>query len=246
ITEQVAAVEIPDVSPHPTEDHSADDDDSHDSEIIPEGERNTALTCYAGAFRAQGQTFQEIREQLLIINAKNCKPPLPEQEVEGIARSVARYKPNGKRQRIRPDENKLFWVKLEVNKILGDPDIRLMKEEQRGWFMFLLLEAWKAGGTLPADDRSLYVLLGCSSKQRWKRMKDEVLKKFRREIDSEGNPILVLDWMAETYAEQLNALNQRISAGKKSGEARAQKAAASKKGAQAASGAQMEAASLTA
>jgi Protein of unknown function (DUF3631)/Bifunctional DNA primase/polymerase, N-terminal/Primase C terminal 1 (PriCT-1) len=62
-------------------------------EIIPEGRRNTTLTTLAGAMRRQGMTPQAIEAALLAENAGRCRPPLPESEVQEIARSVSRYTP---------------------------------------------------------------------------------------------------------------------------------------------------------
>ncbi len=60
---------------------------------IPEGERNATLTSLAGTMRRRGCGFDEILAALSVANEKRCDPPLPVHEVEQIARSVARYKP---------------------------------------------------------------------------------------------------------------------------------------------------------
>lgn len=60
---------------------------------IPEGERNAHLTSLAGSMRRRGMPQAAIEAALLETNATLCQPPLPEQEVLAIARSVARYKP---------------------------------------------------------------------------------------------------------------------------------------------------------
>ena len=62
-------------------------------EEIQEGRRNSTLTSQAGKLRRMGWNFKEIREALIGFNQGRCKPPLPEQEVEGIALSVSRYDP---------------------------------------------------------------------------------------------------------------------------------------------------------
>src|SRR5262249_48240398 len=38
-------------------------------------------------------TFEEIRDALLAVNENRCEPPLDQEEVVGIARSVSRYAP---------------------------------------------------------------------------------------------------------------------------------------------------------
>jgi hypothetical protein len=61
-------------------------------ETIPEGSRNTTLASLAGTMRHRGMTFEEILAAILVANER-CDPPLPEAEVEGIARSIAGYAP---------------------------------------------------------------------------------------------------------------------------------------------------------
>ncbi len=60
---------------------------------IPEGKRNDTLTSLAGTMRRRGMGEEPIRAALLVENQGRCDPPLPEVEVEGIARSVVRYAP---------------------------------------------------------------------------------------------------------------------------------------------------------
>jgi hypothetical protein len=65
-----------------------------DPEEIPEGTRNTTLTSIAGRLRAGGMGYEELYRQLLAINQERCRPALPDEEVERIARSVSQYEPN--------------------------------------------------------------------------------------------------------------------------------------------------------
>ena len=62
-------------------------------QVIPEGNRNTALLSLAGSLRRRGVDSETILSVLLTQNASLCKPPLPTDEVERIAASVARYEP---------------------------------------------------------------------------------------------------------------------------------------------------------
>jgi hypothetical protein len=55
--------------------------------------RNVTLTSEAGRLRNLRHSEAEILASLLAINRERCRPPLEEREVEGIARSVARYSP---------------------------------------------------------------------------------------------------------------------------------------------------------
>jgi hypothetical protein len=62
-------------------------------EEIRDGSRNKTLTSVAGSLRRRGLDEASIYAALLGINAEKCKPPLPEDEVLKIARSVSRYEP---------------------------------------------------------------------------------------------------------------------------------------------------------
>jgi hypothetical protein len=62
-----------------------------EGEPIPEGRRNDTLTRLAGSMRAAGLAADAILAALLVVNRNRCRPPLPDKEVETIARSVARY-----------------------------------------------------------------------------------------------------------------------------------------------------------
>ncbi len=77
---------------------------------IPEGQRNEALTSIAGSMRKRGMTQEAIEAALLADNRARCDPPLPDYEIQGIARSVARYpssQPDGDGQPGRtPDCNR--------------------------------------------------------------------------------------------------------------------------------------------
>lgn len=58
---------------------------------ISEGKRNSTLTSLAGTMRRKGKNQEEIAAALKVINDKRCSPPLPSEEVERIAASVANY-----------------------------------------------------------------------------------------------------------------------------------------------------------
>jgi hypothetical protein len=60
---------------------------------IPRGQRNGTLTSVAGRLRRRGSDEEAIAAVLLAANASRCSPPLDEDEVRAIARSVARYAP---------------------------------------------------------------------------------------------------------------------------------------------------------
>jgi putative DNA primase/helicase len=66
---------------------------STESELIPEGERNSRLTSLAGSMRRSGMAQGAIEAALQDVNQRQCSPPLPDSEVSTIARSVTRYEP---------------------------------------------------------------------------------------------------------------------------------------------------------
>lgn len=67
---------------------------SHDEEEpILAGGRNDALASIAGRMRYAGLTPDEIALALKRVNRERCNPPLDEDEVETIARSIGRYAP---------------------------------------------------------------------------------------------------------------------------------------------------------
>jgi putative DNA primase/helicase len=59
--------------------------------VIAFHERNSTLTKIAGALRGRGAQLPELEAELLDINTRRCSPPLAEDEVIKIARSVSRY-----------------------------------------------------------------------------------------------------------------------------------------------------------
>lgn len=62
---------------------------------IPDGGRNDKLASIAGTMRRKGLDKDEILPALKAVNSRRCDPPLPDDEVEGIAASIARYPKNG-------------------------------------------------------------------------------------------------------------------------------------------------------
>ena len=66
-------------------------------EIIPGpndrggGRRNQTLASLAGSLRRRGLVEEEILPALQAVNARRCRPPLPDADLVRIARSVARY-----------------------------------------------------------------------------------------------------------------------------------------------------------
>jgi len=61
--------------------------------VFVEGGRNDGLASLAGSMRRRGMSEAAISAALLEENRIVCSPPLPDDEVRGIAQSVARYEP---------------------------------------------------------------------------------------------------------------------------------------------------------
>lgn len=62
-------------------------------EVITEGSRNDFLTSEAGRLRSLGFDIDQIYAALQRINAARCSPPLPDEELVEIAKSMERYEP---------------------------------------------------------------------------------------------------------------------------------------------------------
>jgi hypothetical protein len=60
---------------------------------IPSGSRNSTLASLAGKLRRAGCSEDQLHRFLLVENEQRCEPPLAENEVRNIARSIARYPP---------------------------------------------------------------------------------------------------------------------------------------------------------
>lgn len=58
---------------------------------ISEGKRNATLTSLAGSLHHRGMAQEAILATLLSVNEQECKPPLPKEEVEQIAKSIGKY-----------------------------------------------------------------------------------------------------------------------------------------------------------
>ncbi|HHV63231.1 MAG TPA: AAA family ATPase [Firmicutes bacterium] len=61
------------------------------AEPIPEGQRNTTLTSIAGSLRKRGADEGAILAALRAVNQERCEPPLADDELTTIVKSVCRY-----------------------------------------------------------------------------------------------------------------------------------------------------------
>lgn len=62
--------------------------------VIPEGERNNGLFKIGCSLRGKGAEYAEIESELLRVNLERCSPPLPDSEVQKIARSCSKLAAN--------------------------------------------------------------------------------------------------------------------------------------------------------
>ena len=62
-------------------------------DVIPEGTRDETLTFLAGTMRRRGMAELEILAALRVTNETRCRPPLPEVDLERIAKSIAKKTP---------------------------------------------------------------------------------------------------------------------------------------------------------
>jgi len=84
---------------------------------IPTGRRNDTLTRLAGAMRRQGCGPGAILAGLREHNKAHCSPPLPDSELQAIAKSITRlYEPalQGNRPRVNATENDLSVVSAQA------------------------------------------------------------------------------------------------------------------------------------
>ena len=101
---------------------------------IKEGQRNNYLTSRAGSYRKYGLNAEQIL-QLLLIDNKECTPPLDEKELKVIATSVARYDPEinlFNEEVLQQDLKEKLWSLDRVAKIQSPP--------------FLIQDVWPEGG----------------------------------------------------------------------------------------------------
>jgi uncharacterized protein (DUF927 family) len=84
-----------------------------DDEKWPTGERNTRLASVAGTMRRRGLCPEAIEAALLEQNQRCCEPPLTDNEVRQIAKSVASYAPARKGDTQTPKQTWSFEVNDE-------------------------------------------------------------------------------------------------------------------------------------
>jgi hypothetical protein len=179
--------------------------DLRPSTVISIGSRNDSLTRQGGRMRASGMDRKDIEAELIEANATRLEAPLPLSEVRGIAASVSRY-PRGQRR--------LPWFQFFPNDWLASNAVRLGRDYQRGWYIQLLAECWRRGGMLPDDSEMLWRLAGAESRAAFEDASENllVLDEFELVQLDDGAQMLLHPWMAEHYAKQRKAYQQKCDA----------------------------------
>jgi hypothetical protein len=91
---------------------------------IPEGRRNATLASAGGVMRQAGLSVDAIEAALLETNQR-CDPPLGDEEVRSIARSIGRYDPGemlSSAGGVAPKERKLVWHTGDEEEDLSEPE----------------------------------------------------------------------------------------------------------------------------
>lgn len=86
---------------------------TYDIRMIIEGQRNAYLTSRAGIMRNKGFEYPVILAALKEENLTSCNPPLPESEVESVAKSVSRYEPQDRMGVVLTGKTTVFQAEVE-------------------------------------------------------------------------------------------------------------------------------------
>lgn len=196
---------------------------------IPEGSRNNTLTSIAGRLRRAGAEFSEILATLMEVNRSRCEPPLPDYEVDAIAKNVSKYPVGTHTGNPEPLDGSGFkgslpWFKLDTIWWNGNVNIAMMTAEERGWYISLLIRAWPSRGRLPADMSMLATLAGAKKEKDFSRRSGLILDEFEQQVDSDGTTFLLHKPTAQNYADAIESWQQKRAAGLASAAARKRKA----------------------
>ena len=97
-----------------------------------------------------------------------------------------------------------------------------MTDYQVGWYVWLLVESWKARGTLPNDPAILFKLSRAESRELFDKEKEAVLCEFDDVADSD-RPLLVHRRMSMLWKEKFASWEKTKAAAKMSVESRNRK-----------------------
>jgi len=89
---------------------------------ITEGRRNSFLTSMAGVMRRQGLSQETILNSLKKLNGESCEPPLPDDEVQRISKSVGSYEPAESIDTEQKSADNPWELALDVPSFLSQQD----------------------------------------------------------------------------------------------------------------------------
>jgi uncharacterized protein YdaU (DUF1376 family) len=148
-------------------------------DAIPEGLRNHTVFKAGCYLRGLGYGAEDIEAALRQMNACQCDPPLELAEVTRITQSVAKYKPGkNKANYAASPRSPLWWFPFNVNDWLSDENVACMEDYQAGWYVCLLAQCWKRGGTLPNDPQRLRKLARASHADQFFAESAQVMRAF--------------------------------------------------------------------
>jgi hypothetical protein len=167
------------------------------SEIIPEGQRNQTLASLAGSMRRKGMSEAAIEGALLAENRQRCKPPLQEEEVRKIAKSIATYPPepsNGNKDSVytclessHPDTNHYKTITEIITKGASSMDtitgnqIEQWVMSSSGWFSTEELD--RELGIIKPEEKNLRRVALFRLKERGNIEQSQKQNKLYRRID---------------------------------------------------------------
>ena len=132
-------------------------------ERITEGSRNDTLFRLASSLRGKGMTVEGITAALLAENKARCDPPLPDREVEKIAKSGGKYPPGslGGQNNERPKEIQRLEVISAPELLRADlPPLRFLVDGLLPEGTSLLTAASKIGKSWMVLDEGLCIAAG--------------------------------------------------------------------------------------
>ncbi len=106
---------------------------------IFEGSRNDTLMSLAGTLRSRRMTYDAIWGALQITNQQQVIPPLPDEEVEAIAKSVMRYQPAANDTELRRSLNDIG----NANRLVAMYSSELRFVPERDSWMYWNGERWQ-------------------------------------------------------------------------------------------------------
>lgn len=102
----------------------------------------------------------------------------------------------------------LEWFPLYVGRLLGSAKVRRMDATEFGIYMALLVEEWRAGGSLPEDHGELAFL----GRAEWREVHTILKRCFEKTDDGWQN-----ETMEMIRVEQAERHRRRVEAGRKGG-----------------------------